>query len=51
MTKTVEYVLSHAQDTLDYIECLEGALRTANLQLQEATRPPSLPPKKRWWQK
>jgi len=49
MTKTVDYVLTHAQDTLDYIERLEADLRLANTRITELSTPAPLA--KKWYQK
>ena len=45
----IEYVLTHAQDTLDRLQRLETDLRLANERIAELTT--ALLPKKRWWQK
>ena len=49
MMLTVEYVLTHAQDTIDHIARLEADVALANARIRELQTPPPL--KKRWWQK
>lgn len=48
-TVTVEYVLTHAEDTVNLVKRLETDLVLANARIAELSTP--APAKKKWWQK